>query len=417
MSSSWMLRIVRWLLAVMSIVCVFSVVYHLYNQQYETETAIYATADESVAFQGVYVRDETPCTYSGQGAVCYQVSDGGKLGVDSVIAHIYGDESQIDLLQQISALQTELALLEKIQNPGTSESAQPANLSGLIQEHYKSLILHRERNQLTALESEKEQMLILMSTYQLITNVGMDFTPRINTINAQLTALQASQKAPMDTIYSDRSAYFVSYVDGYEDTLTKESIDDLTVEEIRAVTDDTSQSDNRVIGKLIDGYEWYIVGVIDNAKSLFETDMKVTFKFESTAETVTGVIDSIRATDNPNESIVAVRCDQLTHDLVQHRTERVEMIKGQYEGIKVNREAVRFAQVEETVKDPETGEEQTQTVEARGVYILLGEQPAFRRLDVIYEGSDYLLTSLNAGEGYVSLYDDIIVNGVSADGT
>ena len=67
MSSSWMLRIVRWLLAVMSIVCVFSVVYHLYNQQYETETAIYATADESVAFQGVYVRDETPCTYSGQG--------------------------------------------------------------------------------------------------------------------------------------------------------------------------------------------------------------------------------------------------------------------------------------------------------------------------------------------------------------
>ena len=154
MSSSWMLRIVRWLLAVMSIVCVFSVVYHLYNQQYETETAIYATADESVAFQGVYVRDETPCTYSGQGAVCYQVSDGGKLGVDSVIAHIYGDESQIDLLQQISALQNELALLEKIQNPGTSESAQPANLSGLIQEHYKSLILHRERNQLTALESE-----------------------------------------------------------------------------------------------------------------------------------------------------------------------------------------------------------------------------------------------------------------------
>ena len=56
-------------------------------------------------------------------------------------------------------------------------------------------------------------------------------------------------------------------------------------------------------------------------------------------------------------------------------------------------------------------------MEARGVYILLGEQPAFRRLDVIYEGNDYLLTSLNAGDDYVSLYDDIIVNGVSADGT
>lgn len=177
MSNSVTLRIVRWILAVMSIVCVFSVVYHIYNKQYQTETAIYATADESVAFQGVYVRDETPCTYSGQGAVCYQVSDGGKLGVNSVIAQIYGDESQIDLLQQISKLQDELALLEKIQNPGTSESAQPANLSALIQERYKSLILNRERNRLTALEAEKEQMLILMSTYQLITNTGLDFTP------------------------------------------------------------------------------------------------------------------------------------------------------------------------------------------------------------------------------------------------
>ena len=57
-----------------------------------------------------------------------------------------------------------------------------------------------------------------------------------------------------------------------------------------------------------------------------------------------------------------VKCDELTYDLVQHRTEQVEMIKGEYEGIKVSRKAIRFKDIEETVVDEETGEKTTKTV-------------------------------------------------------
>ena len=51
-----------------------------------------------------------------------------------------------------------------------------------------------------------------------------------------------------------------------------------------------------------------------------------------------------------------------------------------------------------------------------GVYVLVGEKPEFRRLDIVYEDEGYYLSSLNAGSGYVSLYDEIIVKGVMADG-
>ena len=417
MTNSVTLRIVRLILAVLSIVCVSSVIYHLVNQDYKTETAIFATADESVSFQGVYIRDESLCTYSGNGAVCYRVSDGGKLGVNSAIAEIYGDEAQIDIRQQVDAIQAELSLLEKIQNPGTSESAQPANLSSLIEEHYKSLIFHREKANLTALQADKEELLVLLSTYQKITSDAVDFTPRINTLNAQLSALTAQQTVPLDTVKAPNSAYFVSYADGYEDKLTKAGLEAMTVEDIRAVKDDGKVEDKRIIGKLIDGYEWFIVGVIDNSKAIFAPDTNVTMRFESTADTVTGTIASIRSTENPLESIITVRCDKLTGSLVQHRVERMEMVKGEYEGIQVSREAIRFKEIEEVHVDDETGVETRKKVNARGVYILLGEQPTFRRLDVIYEGSDYVLSRLNAGEGYVTLYDDIIVKGVDADGS
>ena len=39
-----------------------------------------------------------------------------------------------------------------------------------------------------------------------------------------------------------------------------------------------------------------------------------------------------------------------------------------------------------------------------------------RRLDVVYEGKDYVLSKLNAGDGYLMLYDSIIVEGIDANG-
>ena len=66
--------------------------------------------------------------------------------------------------------------------------------------------------------------------------------------------------------------------------------------------------------------------------------------------------------------------------------------------------------------DEKTGEEKTETVNCRGVYVLDGEKVEFRRLDVIYEGKDYVLSSLNAGDGYLIQYDSIIVEGIDADG-
>lgn len=73
------------------------------------------------------------------------------------------------------------------------------------------------------------------------------------------------------------------------------------------------------------------------------------------------------------------------------------MISGEYEGIKVPRKAIRFQ-------------------DGKGVYVKLGERISFKKIDVIYEGGDYVLSSLNAGDGYLSLYDDIVVEGVDANG-
>jgi hypothetical protein len=249
----------------------------------------------------------------------------------------------------------------------------------------------------------------------MITDADIDLSARITEINSQIAKLKASQIVPLDTIVSDRSAYFVSYADGYEDTFSSAKLDSITADDIKNAEDRTTSGDSTVIGKLIDGYEWYIAGIIDNSSQFCSKDDTVTMKFRSTSDTVEGVVYDIRATDDPSESIVIVKCDEMTYDLVQHRTENVDMIKGEYEGIKIPRKAIRFKDVTETVTQ-EDGTETTSTVNCKGVYVKIGEQVVFRKLDVIYEGDRYVLSALNAGDGYASLYDDIIVEGVDEDG-
>ncbi len=408
------------LLVVFVTLMVSSVIYHLVNKEYVTETAILATAEDSISFKGVYVRDEKPVYYNGVGTISYSVHDGGKVGKGTTIAEIYTSDYEIETKQKIEKLNEELSILKKIDNPGTSDVEKPASLSNLILEKYKSTVYALETNDFDSLADNKEELLILISTMQLVTGntdeYRLSIQENISQIQAEIDTLKASQSAPVDRIVSDQSCYFVSYVDGYEDELTKANIDNLTVEYINSVTDNVSAVTEGVLGKTIDGYKWCIVGVIDNSNNKFKETEVVYLKFESTSQKIRAVIDKIKPTDNAEESIVILSCDKLTYDLVQHRTERVEMIKGVYEGIKVPRKALRFKEIEETVVDEVTGEEVKKTTNYRGVYVKLGEQVLFKKLDVIFEGDNYVISNKNKGNGYVVLYDDIIVEGIDANG-
>ena len=248
----------------------------------------------------------------------------------------------------------------------------------------------------------------------MVTDEVTDFNTEINDINNRLAELKASKAAPVVTITSERPAYFVSYCDGYENTLTEESLSSLTVEQLKGITD-SKQNDPTVVGKLIDGYQWYLAGIIDNSNKLYQIGENVQLRFESASETFDAEIIDIRDEGNPAESIIIASCNQFNYDLVQHRCKQVELIKGDYSGLKVPREAIRFKPFEQTEIDTELGMETTVTKNYKGVYILKGEQVEFKKIDVIYEGSDYVLSAVrNDDSSYLALYDDIMVEGADS---
>lgn len=419
-----MTNILLVLLSVSVIATIGTILYHFVDTSYQTETAIRATADESKIFDGVYVRNETVLTYSGSGAVSYQVPDGGKIASGDVIAEVYPDESAIESQQKIDALQEKLDVLERISNPGTLEQAQPADLSRQITQYYKEAVGYKDQMNLTSAKEAEQQFLEAYSTYQIVISKGsISFADQISSLNSEIADLKAGQSAPVGTVTSDASAYFVSHVDGYETTFSAQHLDEVTPEQLSQAiasptkpnqTEDLGQSN--VIGKSIAEYGWYMMGMIDNKDQKYQVGDQVTIRLLNASAEAPATIQELRTVENSDQVMVVLYSDTLTSDFVQNRTDHVEMILGEYEGIKVPRDAIRFKDVEETETDEETGKKTTKTVNARGVYVQDGEKIEFRCLDVIYEGKDYVLSKLHADDGYLMLYDSIIVEGIDAIG-
>lgn len=410
--SSSLVKAMRNTIIVLFVVIFISIVYNFRNKESNTESALISEATASREFKGVFIRDEIPVTYSGNGVLSYNVSDGGKLGKGSVIAEVYSDENQIAINHQIESLTKELDILEKIQNPGTLESAQPSSVSEDIKKNYRNLILCRDMENHESFSASKENLLIQMSTYQIITNEVKGFDQQISDLRSELIQLEAKSSRPVETVKSDRPAYFVSYCDGYEGELTSKNLDSLTLGKIDEIKDER-KTDSNIVGKLVEGYHWYIAGEVDNSRKEYNIGSSVKLRLESSSEYVDAVIYDVRDEGDPKHSLIILECSLFNYDLVQHRTEKIELVMGDFRGLKVPREAIRFDKQKVAGKDGETEEK----VSVKGVYIQKGEQIEFKKIDVIYEGSDYVLSKIHEDDSsYLALYDDIMTEGVDQDG-
>ena len=265
---------------------------------------------------------------------------------------------------------------------------------------------------LDELSDVKDDLLIQLSTYQIVTDEVQGFDQKILDIKNEIDKLNAKRTAPSETIRAPRSAYFVSYIDGYEDKLNTKNMDKLTVSMLEEISDRKSTAPN-VVGKLIDGYGWYLAIVADNSNKQYAVGEEISLRFDSSAESYPAVIYDIRD-EKKDKSIIIISCDKFNYELVQHRAEIVELIKDDCTGLKVPREAIRFAKVTETVDDG-NGNVTEKTSNQKGVYIRKGEQILFKRIEVVYEGSDYVLSKPVNDDDYLALYDDILIEEVDTN--
>lgn len=397
-SNTITVRIVIVALAVMLVLMVIRQISLFYVTDLKTERAVLYTIDKDVPFIGVFVRDERVLTYSGSGVFSYLYPDGSKIAKNAVIAEVYDSIEQIEAKAEIERLEQEIISLERAQNKGTTDFVQPDFITNQIDEQYKIINDLIEHNSFDELESARNDMLVLMNIYNITTGSESGYDGRISQLKTQIANLKIEQSEPKAMITSDESGYFVGYCDGYEGQLNYQTIDFLTVEDIEDIINNKKPVPSNYIGKMFDEYSWKMIGVVE-LSNRFLIGEKLNLRLESSDDIYEVMVEDVKKVDDSsNKCIIILSCDQLTETLVETRVSDSELVFDEFTGIKVPREAICFNS--EGVK---------------GVYVLLGENPQFKKLDIIYEAEDFVLSKNSSNPEYVLLYDQILLEGNPED--
>lgn len=388
-------KILAGVLCVLLFAVVGSQLYYRINDKHKTEEAVLCEINDNLSFKGVIVRDEKVIKNDTEGVLDYRYTDGSKISVGSTIANVYKSQDDIAAQNQIEKLKNSISMLERAQNPGTINYVQPDTLKTKIDNEYNDMLTNSLKKDYDSLSKTKNDLSVVLNIYNIITGSVKNYSDQIKSMKSEVSKLNKSTK-PIKQIKSSNTGYFVSYADGYESKLKTNNINKLTEKDITDIINSKPQYQDNVVGKMFSNYSCKIVGIINNDKRISEGS-SLNLMLSSSKSKYNVTVDSIKPAKDNNKSIVVFSCDRLDESLVDSRVQSAKIVFDEYEGLKIPRKAIRFKN-----KD-------------KGVYVLLGNDITFKKIDVIYENEDddFVISKNTSNEEYVLLYDQILMEVIS----
>ena len=361
----------------------------------ETTAAVHVTINDSFTADGWFFRDEIPVTGSSSSSVRHIAYSGERVQKDAALAVVYSDEESLALSREIEPLQNRISLLDAALQTA-SESSDSTNLDQSITLAIQQLASQAKEGTGTALS--------LRNASDELDSFAIQ-TER-DALAAELSALEQQLAGRTTELTAPTSGYYSEVVDGYENVLTLEEMDSLTLARFRELTENPEQVDSgQMLGKMIEGFTWYLAAEIpkEQADRLSQgQSLRVSFTQASMETPVT--VYSVIQERGSDTALLIMEGTEFNSELVSMRNQPIEIILATYSGLKVPKEAVRI------VSSTDSSGNTTQQI---GVYIVSGGIQKFKIIsEPLFETEDYYVVEQSATNVDMLVeQDQIIVRG------
>ena len=350
------------------------------------------TQDVGMEATGLLIRRETVLPDAVGSYVDHILSEGEKAAAGQAVALLYSDPSALATRQSIRALEAEIEQLEYALTSGT----QAVNVSRLDAQVLSSITALRgltARGDLTTLEEYALNLrtLIFKRDYAYgDTAAAGQLAALIADRQAQLAELNRSLNQVSRTVYAPAAGVFSSGVDGWENDLSPDLLDKLTVERLSDLLDRKPGSPEGTVGKLITDSTWYFAALLPGINTGLQSGRTYTLNFTGDYYgQIPMKLERVALEDGQTLAIFSCR----THlaDTTLLRVQTVDVVIRELKGIRVPRKALRIET--ETVTD-ENGS--TREVNHYKVYTVIRSQSWGQEVEVLYTDDDfYLVRSVN----------------------
>ena len=391
--------------AVLSLLIIAYILYHMFGgagREIETTPASYVTEREKIQLEAYVLRDETVLYSDLTGSVSYLFDNGEKAAVGSTLAAVYSGN---DIRDEIVDLENKIQILEASNLTGNLALADTKTVDADIERLYLLMRDKIEQGDINYALRRRDELLTLLNKRQILVNNVENYTSRIASLEAEKQELIGSQNGEASYITTDRSGYFYTAIDGYENIFSSRSISILSLSNFTEMTQSppenlTESGGKYAIGKLVTSNTWYIACAVPQTmtKSFVEgRNYKVVFPYSADKE-ITMKLYRVLTEPGSDTSLMIFQSDIVTDGFNFLRRQTVEVVCQSYSGYQVPVASVRMVDG------------------VKGVYILDGSVVRFREVVTLYENNGYFVVEEKdpADESQykrLGLYDLVITKG------
>ncbi len=361
----------------------------------KTATAYVTTLSETVDTELFIIRDEELFTSDVSGVVVSLVGNGEKVANGSKIAAVFSNEKDAENYSKALSLEKKLETYKKIDGQVKLANVDLDKLNAETDTTFNSILDAVYYNDFSSLAENELSFGEQLSRKNVSLGYNVDCSSQISGLESKIKELKSA--APSSEITSARAGYYVSRPDGFENILTVSDIDTLTEKQITdALKAEKKESDKKIIGKVIGGFEWYAAGIVPSEKfAKYETGTLVSLMLGDYAdETISAKLYKKLMLED-DKCLVVFKCSFMNERLSEMRKVSGKIVLKSYSGIKLRKDAVRF--------DDEGNQ---------GVYIIEGNLIKFNKIKEIYSDDKFVMADSNVTEaGWLALYDEVVISG------
>lgn len=377
-------------------------IYSLANKAYNTQTAYEQTVLDTMDAEMYVIRDETILKTASTGVIVPLADNAERVSKGSTIAASFPSEAAAENYVKVQSLSKKLDAYQKIDSQLKLANIDIDKLTDEIDSDFESMLNAAYNNDFSSLSEDKLSFSEKLSRKQISFGTDVDCAEKIAEIQNEISTLD-STGTPSEIITAEESGYYVSKLDGFENVLTGNDIDSLTPEMLeKAFGGKKSEISESSIGKIIDGYNWYVATVVDSsAAGSFTKGKTVRLMFDDSGKNPVKTVVHLVKNFDSSKTLLVFRCNLMNEELTALRKVDGKIILNEYTGLKVSRDAVRL---------DEDGNS--------GVYVRTGNMVNFRSLNIVYSEDSFVIavkpsadSGIKLSHTHLKLYDEIIISG------
>lgn len=369
--------------------------YMMVNKPVTTQTAYDYKVSDTVNTTIFAVRDEQYITSDATGTMISAAQDGSRVAAGQEVALLFASASAASDYTQLQNVMTQTARYEKLSTSTDNYAFDIDTLNDKIYNNVVNYIELADNSEYDSVPDAAESVRDSFITRALATGKTINVSSQLKALKAEQTALEAKDTTHT-SVTAPYAGYYISSADGFENTIAYADVTSVTLSKAQALMKAKASSvPDGVVGKLVGNFTWYMICVVD-ADDIGDVNAgdTLTVKFPySSVDSIKATVVSIPDT-NSKKAVVVLSSNLMDSGISNLRRENAQLVTGSTEGYKISPDAV-------TVNSK--GE--------KGVYVLEGNVVKFKKIDIVYSNSDFILTAAGKGSAYVRLYDNVITEG------